>query len=252
MNEIRTIYQEAPFYGYRRIHHSLLRLGYVLNIKKTHRLMRLTGLRAIYPGRDTSRVNTEHKKYPYLLRKIDIVRRNQVWQVDITYIKLRQGFGYLVCLIDVFSRRIRGWAFSPFLEAKVCLEALENALQHGTPEIINSDQGCQFTCSDWIEALMKNHIKISMDGKGRWADNIYIERLWRSIKYEAVYLHSFDDLSSAKTSLSGYIRFYNERRLHQALNYRTPNEVYCDLMGHEKLLFLETPSSSKGGAVSQI
>jgi putative transposase len=253
MNEIRNIYEEAPFFGYRRVHYSLRRGGYEHNIKKTHRLMRLTGLRAIYPGRETTIVNAQHKKYPYLLRDMKIVRPNQVWQVDITYIKILKGFGYLVCLIDIFTRRIMGWAFSPFLEAQVCLEALENALQQGTADIINSDQGCQFTCRDWIDALTNNNVQISMDGKGRWADNIYVERLWRSIKYEAVYLHSFDDMHTAKNGLAHYINFYNAKRPHQSLNYQTPDEVYFDTI-NKKLLPLPQQDmyTAKGGELSQV
>ena len=256
MNEIRNIYEETPFYGYRRMHNMLQRRGYVHNIKKTLRLMRLTGLRAIYPGRDTTIANSQHKKYPYLLKGMDISRPNQVWQVDISYIKLRRGFGYLVCLIDVFSRRIMGWAFSPFMDAPLCLEALRKALHYDRPEIINSDQGSQFTGHEWIEALTNSNILISMDGKGRWADNIYVERLWRSVKYEAVYLHSFDTMEQAREGLAHYIIFYNQRRPHQSLDYKTPNEFYFDSINIKQTFIQEMSDpidySNKGGELSQI
>lgn len=155
-----------------------------------------------------------------------IDRPNQAWQVDITYIKMRHGFVDLVCLIDIFSRKIMGWSLSTFLDTTSCLEALKNALQQAIPEIINSDQGCQFTSAAWVEALTKNGIFISMDGKGRWADNVFVERLWRTIKYENVFLHSFDSVSQARLTLHKFIIFYNEKRFHQALNYHTPNDIY--------------------------
>ena len=226
MNEIREIYQETLFYGYRRVHAVLDIKGYAHNRKKTQRLMGLTGLQAIYPRKRTTINNPEHVKYPYLLKGLEIKSVNQVWAVDITYIKLRHGFGYLVCLIDIFSRRIMGWAFSPFLDTQLCLDAFNGTRQHAKPEIINSDQGCQFTSRQWIEALSADSIKISMDGKGRWADNVYIERLWRSIKYEAVYLHSFDTMQQAREALARYIAFYNQQRPHQSLGYKTPDYVY--------------------------
>ena len=257
MNEIRIIYQECPFYGYRRMHAILRSKGYSHNRKKTQRLMQLTGLQALYPKKRTTVVNPHHKKYPYLLKGLAINRVNQVWQVDITYIKLRHGFGYLVCLIDIFSRRIMGWEFSPFPDKHLCLDALMGALKLARPEIINSDQGCQFTSQDWIEELINKEIKISMDGKGRWADNIYIERLWRSIKYEAVYLHSFDTMQQARDALAKYIVFYNQSRPHQALDYKTPNSVYHDSIKRCKFLRdhenqNEISYTDRGGDDSQI
>jgi putative transposase len=225
-NEMRDIYQESPFFGYRRIHATLRARGATHNRKKTQRLMRLTGLQAIYPRRKTTISNRAHKKYPYLLKDVNITCANQAWQTDITYIKLRNGFGYLVCLIDIFSRRVMGWAFSPFLDTQLCLEALSNSLTTAKAGIINSDQGCQFTSEQWIEALTNENIQISMDGKGRWIDNKYIERLWRSIKYEAVYLHSLESMNQAREVLKNYISFYNERRPHQSLGYKTPDQVY--------------------------
>lgn len=227
MNVIRDIYKQYPFYGYRRVHVELLKMGYLLNKKKTQRLMQLTGLRAIYPQKKTTIRNKDHAVYPYLLKGLSIDRPNQAWATDITYIKMPIGFVYLVALIDIFSRRIMGWSLSTFLDTRPCIEALENAFELGyTPEIINSDQGCQFTSNDWIEQLKQHNIAISMDGKGRWADNIYIERFWRSIKYEAIYLNSFENVSQVRTALKEYILFYNEKRPHQALNYRTPNEMF--------------------------
>lgn len=226
INEIREIYQDSPFYGYRRITVGLRQKGLIVNHKKVQRLMRLTGIKAIYPGKKTTIRNPEHKVFPYLLRELKIDRPNQVWQVDITYIKLRSGFVYLICLIDVFSRKIMGWSLSTFLDTAACLAALDDALKHGTPEIINSDQGCQFTSTLWTATLIERGIFISMDGKGRWADNVFIERLWRTIKYENVFLHSFDTVKQAQTALRNFIVFYNQKRFHQALNYHTPNKVF--------------------------
>lgn len=227
MNEMRDIYTRCPFYGYRRMHVALQAKGYVCNHKKTQRLMRCAGLIAIYPRKKTTIRNIAHKVYPYLLRGLQIVRPNHVWATDITYIKLRNGFGYLVCIIDIFSRKILGWAFSPFLDTQVCIDAFEAARRKGKPEIINSDQGCQFTSNQWTKAMIQNNIAISMDGKGRWADNVYIERFWRSIKYEAVYLHSFDTMAQARKTIGDYIAFYNNERPHQSLDYRTPHAVYA-------------------------
>lgn len=226
MNEIREVYQQRPFYGYRRILVELRKTGFLINHKRLQRLLASAGIKALYPGKRTTVRNPEHKVFPYLLRELVIVRPNQVWQVDITYIKMRNGFVYLICLIDVFSRKIMGWELSTFLDTAPCLEALCKALNNGLPEIINSDQGCQFTSAVWIETLMLNNIRISMDGKGRWADNVYIERLWRSIKYENVFLHSFDTVEQARNCLGDYIEFYNNQRSHQALNYHTPNDVH--------------------------
>ena len=226
INEVREIYQQWPFYGYRRILVELRKLGFCVNHKRLQRLLVDAGIKAIYPGKKTTIRNHDHKVFPYLLRGLNIERPGQVYQVDITYIKIRHGFVYLVCLIDVFSRKIMGWALSTFLDTASCLEAFDQALKHGNPEIINSDQGCQFTSAAWIESLTLNNIFISMDGKRRWADNVFIERLWRSIKYENVFLQSFDTVEQARKSLSDYINFYNQKRPHQALNYHTPDDVY--------------------------
>jgi putative transposase len=227
MNEIQGIYQEVPVYGYRRMTIELRARGFFVNHKKAHRLMQAAGRRAIYPAKKTTVRNPEHKVFKYLLRGLKIDRPNQVWQVDITYIKVGNGFVYLTCLIDVFSRKVMGWALSIFLDTASCLEALNNALKHGIPEIINSDQGCQFTSIAWVEALAQRGIFISMDGKGRWADNVYIERLWRTIKQEAVRLYRFDTVEQARIALGRYIDFYNEKRFHQKLNYHTPDTIYA-------------------------
>jgi len=244
MNEMRDLYTQYPFFGYRKIHAMLLRNGRKHNLKKTERLTRLAGLKAIYPKKKTTTRNKDHAVYPYLLKKLEIVRANQVWQVDITYIKILTGFVYLVCLIDIFSRKIMGSALSTFLGTKSCIEALQKALMHGNPEIINSDQGCQFTSSYWVNTLKLNNIQISMDGKGRWADNVFIERLWRSIKYELVYLHRFETVAQIKDAISQYIDFYNAIRPHQSLNYQTPNQIFYGVnhaKNIEKKQILVTP-----------
>ena len=226
MNEIQNIYQEIPIYGYRRVTLELRARGFFVNHKKVQRLMQATGRRAIYPKKKTTIRNYDHKVFKYLLRGLKIERPDQVWQVDITYIMVANGFVYLTCLIDVFSRKIMGWALSIFLDTAVCLEALKNALKHGKPEIINSDQGCQFTSAAWTETLVKTGVFISMDGKGRWADNIYIERLWRTIKQEAVRLYRFDTVEQARIAIGNYIDFYNKKRFHQMLNYHTPDAIH--------------------------
>lgn len=227
MNEIQDIYQTAPFYGYRRVTIELRARGFFVNHKKTQRLMQLAGRKAVYPNKKTTIRNPEHKVFKYLLRDVKIERPNQVWQVDITYIKVGNGFVYLTCLIDVFSRKIMGWALSTFLDTATCLEALKNALKHATPEIINSDQGCQFTSAAWVEFLTQQNTLVSMDGKGRWADNVYIERLWRTIKQETVRLYRFDTVGQARMALANYIDFYNKKRFHQVLNYHTPDVIYA-------------------------
>jgi len=228
MNKMLNIFQERPFYGYRRMHASLQNNKYDINHKKVQRLMKIAGIKALYPKKNLSIKTQAHKIYPYLLRDLKIERPNQVWQTDITYIKIRRGFVYLVCIIDAFSRKITGWHMSPFLDTEMCMKALTKALAIAKPEILNSDQGCQFTSELWTSTLTKNNIQISMDGKGRWADNICIERFWRSLKYESVFLHSFDSVLQVHGAIERYIKFYNNLRLHQALDYKTPNEVYCE------------------------
>jgi len=231
MNDIKEIYEQRPFYGYRRIHNMLGRRGFQCNIKKVRRLMQLIGLKAVGPYKKTSIRNQAHKVYPYLLKGLAIDHPNKVWKTDITYIKIKSGFIYLVCIIDVFSRKIMGWAVSVFLDTQPCIDAYEMACRHNKPEILNSDQGCQFTSDTWTKRLELDGIKISMDGKGRWADNIIIERFWRSIKYEVIFLSSFENVDQAKKCIATYIDFYNKERPHQALKYKTPDEVFSEAMG---------------------
>jgi len=227
MNELSEIYQAHSFYGYRRMTIKLHEKGFIINHKRVYRLLKTAGIQAIYPTKKTTIRNLQHKVFPYLLENMKINQPNQVWTVDITYIKIRGGFVYLICLIDVFSRKIMGWKLSTFLDTTSCLEAFDMALQYGTPVIVNSDQGCQFTSDTWINALQTKGIQISMDGKGRWADNIIIERLWRTIKYELIYLHSFDSVQQVREALDKYIIFYNQERRHMSLNYHTPNEIFA-------------------------
>ena len=230
VNEIIDIYLNFPFYGYRRILVALWERGYDVTENVVRRVMRENGLAALYPKKNTSARNQKHKVWPYLLGGLKIDRPNQVWQVDITYIKIRGGFVYLVCLIDVFSRKIMGSNVSTFLETESCLKALYNALQAGFPEIINSDQGCQFTSNSWVSFLLQENIRISMDGKGRWLDNVFVERFWRTIKYECVYLNGFETVDLVTGALYSFIEYYNHKRPHQALNYHTPNAI--EKLGH--------------------
>jgi putative transposase len=225
---IFEIYREYPFYGYRRIHVELRKRGLIINHKRVQKLLKQAGLCAIYPAKNTSLRNQQHKVFPYLLKGLIINRKNYVWQVDITYIKIRGGSLYLICLIDVFSRKIMGWVLSIFLDAESCAEAYQNAIcNHGVvPDIVNSDQGCQFTSELWISVIHSSGARISMDGKGRCKDNIYIERFWRAIKYEAIYLQTLETVHQAHEAIAKYITFYNQTRSHQSLNYHTPNDIY--------------------------
>ena len=227
MNEIYEIWMKYPFYGYRRITAILNRNSYHINSKKIRRIMKLMDLQAIYPKKKTTFFNKEHKIYPYLLRNLVINRANQVWATDITYIKMSKGFVYLVALIDLFSRRIINWQLSITMEKEFCIEMLEIALmQNKKPEIINSDQGSQFTSNEWIKALTDSDIKVSMDGKGRCIDNILMERFWRSIKQEEIYIKPCDSAKEIRENIGKYINFYNQERPHQSLGYQTPDEVY--------------------------
>ena len=227
MNAIQDIYAEHPFMGYRRITVMMKAKGYLINTKRTLRLMQTIGLQALHPKKNLSKRRLQDAVYPYLLINEPAVVPNDVWHIDITYLRLTTGFVYLTALIDQISKRIMGWHISPYLETDSCLKALEMALDQGTkPKIINSDQGCQFTSQAWISALVDNGIKISMDGKGCYLDNIYIERFWRTIKYEEVYLKSYETVAEAKEEIAKYINWYNNKRPHQTLNYQTPNSVY--------------------------
>lgn len=230
MKEIDRIFTKWPFYGSRKVLHELRLVGHDVNRKRVQRLMRVMGLQALVPGPHTSKPHPEHPVYPYLLRGVEVTRPNQVWAADITYIPLEHGWGYLVAIIDWHSRAVLSWRLSNSLTVEFCVEALEEALaKHGRPDIFNTDQGAQFTSPDFTEVLKREGVTISMDGKGRATDNIFVERLWRSLKYEDVYLHDYATLAEAHTGIGAWIRFYNVRRPHQALDNRTPMDVYRGL-----------------------
>jgi putative transposase len=220
-------YTRCPFYGVRRMTAWLRTQGYQVNSKRVARLMRELGVAAIYPKRGLSVPGEGHEIYPYLLRDVVVDRRDQVWSTDITYIRLAQGFVYLVAVLDWFSRYVLAWELSVTMDVGFCIDALEQALQFGArPEIFNSDQGAQFTSQAFTGRLRAEDIRISMDGRGRALDNIFVERLWRTVKYEEVYLKDYGSVPSARANLDAYFRFYNEERLHQALDYQTPAAVY--------------------------
>lgn len=220
-------YLARPFYGSRRMAAWLRGQGHPVNRKRVQRLMRLMGLEAIHPKPRTSRPAPEHRVYPYLLRGLAITRPNQVWCSDITYIPMPCGFLYLVVVMDWFSRRVLAWRLSNTIDAGFCVEALEEALDRfGVPKIFNTDQGSQFTGLAFTATLEAHGVAISMDGRGRWLDNVFVERLWRSLKYEEVYLHAYDTVAAARAGIGAWFRFYNEERLHQALGYRTPMAVH--------------------------
>lgn len=226
MRLIDEEYTRHPFYGSRRMVAFLGQQGFDVNRKRVQRLMDLLGLEAVYPKPRLSKGHPEHQKYPYLLKGVSINRPDQVWSTDITYIRMDRGFLYLVAVIDWFSRYVLSWQLSNTLDVGFCLDALDRALNGGKPEIFNSDQGCQFTSLDFTDRLKARDIRISMDGKGRALDNIFIERFWRTIKYEEVYLKDYQTVKEARDGISNYFAFYNAERLHQALGYRTPQEVY--------------------------
>ena len=226
MNEIDQIFTAHSYYGKRRMCVVLQQKGYAVGVKYVRSLMRKMCLQAIYPKKNTSISNKAHKVYPYLLRNVEIQKPNHVWSTDITYIKLRTGFVYLVAIIDWYSRYVISWKLSITMEKDFCIEALQEALDQGHPEIFNSDQGSQFTSVEFTENLEKNEVQISMDGKGRCLDNIFVERLWRTVKYEEVYLKSYENPSEALTGLKKYFNFYNNIRPHQSLNYQTPAQIY--------------------------
>lgn len=226
MRLIDRQYTETPFYGTRRITAWLRSQGYEVNRKRVSRLMNLMGIEAIYPKKRLSLADAQARKYPYLLKGVAIKRPDHVWATDITYIRMRQGFVYLVAIMDWYSRYVVAWAVSITMEADFCIEALQRALEGRKPEIFNSDQGSQFTCTGFTGVLQAAGIRISMDGRGRAFDNIFVERLWRSVKYEEVYLKDYVTVKEAIGSLGAYFRFYNERRPHQALGYQTPYHLY--------------------------
>lgn len=226
MHRIDTLYTDYPFYGSRRMTAALKRLGYRVNRKRIRRLMAKMGLEAIYPKPNSSQSHPEHRVYPYLLNDLAIERPNQVWSTDITYVRLTQGFAYLVAVIDWYSRKVLAWYLSNTMDTGFCLDCLEAALRHGQPEVFNTDQGSQFTSREYTGRLLDAGIQISMDGRGRALDNVFVERLWRSVKYENIYVKGYETMNEAKTGLAEYFQFYNETRPHQSLNYATPHEVH--------------------------
>ena len=237
MRRMDELYLAFPFYGSRRMVAVLRRDGWAVNRKRVRRLMRVMGLEAIYQKPNTSRKHPEHRVYPYLLRGLVIDRPNQVWCADITYIPMAKGFAYLVAVMDWFSRRVLSWRVSITMDTAFCVEALQEAMdRHGQPEIFNTDQGVQFTSADFLAELEGRGVRISMDGRGRYLDNIFIERLWRSLKYEEVFIKAYESVAAARQGIGGWLTFYNEERPHQALSYRTPREIFeaaaCEYVGN--------------------
>jgi len=230
MRLIDEQYLETPFYGSRRMAEHLVRAGHAVNRKRIQRLMRTMGLEGLFPGRKTTIPAPGHKVYPYLLRGLTIDRPNQVCCSDITYVPLRHGFLYLVAVMDWFSRHVLAWRLSNTLDAAFCIEAVEAALARGRPEIFNTDQGSQFTSEAFTSLLVRNCVAISMDGRGRAMDNVFIERLWRSVKYEDIYLKDYSNGTDVNNGLTCWFDLYTYRRPHQGLDYRTPFEVYHAIM----------------------
>ena len=227
MRRIDELHLKYPFYGSRKISDALRKEGLPANRKRVQRLMRLMGLEAIAPKPKTSEPRREHVTYPYLLRGLAICRANQVWATDITYIPMKDGFVYLVAIMDWYSRRVLSWRLSNTLDSNFCVDALEEALSRfGSPEIFNTDQGAQFTAEAFTQPLRDRGIAISMDDKGRCLDNVFVERLWRSLKYEEVYLHAYGNVQDARAGIGRYFAFYNSERPHQALGYQTPGAFY--------------------------
>ena len=219
-------YLETPFFGTRRMCQHLRSMGYPVNRKRVQRLMRRMGIQAIYPKPKTSLSAPEHKIFPYLLRDFAVVRPNQVWSSDITYVPMARGFLYLVAVLDWYSRYVLSWRLSNTMDTSFCVAALGAALEQAVPEIFNTDQGAQFTATDFVDRLLGAGIRVSMDGRGRALDNAFIERLWRSVKYEDIYLRDYESVPDLERGLTRYFTFYNLARPHQSLGYRTPAEVH--------------------------
>ena len=238
MNLLDEQYTKAPFYGVKRMTAYLRQLGYQVGEKRVRRLLRQMGLDAIYQHPNASKPNPEHQVYPYLLSNVPITRCNQVWSTDITYIRLSKGFVYLMAVIDWYSRYVLGWSLSTTLEADFCIDTVGKILHNGLRcEIFNTDQGSQFTSPRFTMPLIDSGIAVSMDGRGRALDNIFVERLWRSLKYECVYLRQFDTVSQARAGLKHYFEFYNHERLHQSLDYHTPAQVYLNNSSDNTVLY---------------
>ena len=228
MNAIDKIYTKYPFYGSPKITDALRRQGYQYNHKRIARLMRIMGIQALYPKRNLSKQNQGHRVFPYLLRNKKIERKDQVWSTDITYIPMRCGFAYLVAVIDWYSRYVLSWEISNTLDVHFCVAAVEEALRQTKPEIFNTDQGSQFTSDIFVNTIISNDIALSMDSKGRALDNVFIERLWRSLKYEDIYIKDYETMPELYQGINSYFYFFNNERSHQSLNYMTPAEVYFD------------------------
>lgn len=230
MRMIDEQYLKTPFYGSRSMVKHFRRLGHKINRKRVQRLMRLMGIEAVYPHPKTSKPHPGHKIYPYLLRNLPIDRPNQVWAADITFIPLRRGFMYLVAVMDWYSRKVLSWRLSNTLDADFCVSALEEAISlHGCPDIFNTDQGSQFTSHAFTNILKKHDIQISMDGRGNFRDNIFIERLWWTVKYQYLNLHAFENGPELRRGLKNWFKFYNQERFHQSLDDKTPDEVYYSI-----------------------
>ncbi len=235
MRRIDELHLQYPFAGSRMLRGLLKQAGHTVGRRHVRTLMRKMGIDALYRKPNTSRRHEKSQVYPYLLRDLPVVRPNQIWAADITYIPMRRGFAYLIAVLDWYSRRVLSWRLSNTLTTDFCLEALEEAMvRFGRPEIFNTDQGSQFTSTEFTGLLQANGIRISMDGKGCWRDNVFVERLWRTIKYEQVYLHAYSSMDDAKTHLKEYLEFYNSIRPHQSLDDRTPDAVYFEDAGAEK------------------
>jgi len=241
MRRLDELYTEHPYYGSPRMTAQLQREGYPVNHKRVERLMTLMGLTALFPKKKTSLASAGHSVYPYLLRGLPITYPNQVWGTDLTYIRAKEQWFYLVAILDWFSRYVLAWRLASTATVDLCLTALTDALRIATPDIHNSDQGSQFTSAAYTDFLRDHDVRISMDGRGRCFDNIFTERLWRTVKYEEVYLHDYQDFRDAEQSLTRYFRTYNHRRLHQALGYQTPAEVYFH---HQSTLVPSHPTLS--------
>jgi putative transposase len=227
MRRIDEVHLTHPFLGARRLAHLLQREGVDVGRRHVGTLMGLMGIEVIYRKQRTSLPAQGHRIYPYLLREVVIARRNQVWATDVTYLPMAQGFAYLMAILDLYSRKVLAFRVSNTLATDFCIEALEEALRrYGTPEIFNTDQGSQFTDDAFTAVLAAKDVRISMDGKGRWIDNVFVERLWRSVKYESIYLHAYDTPREVRVALARYFEFYNAHRPHQSLGYRTPDEIY--------------------------
>ena len=234
MQRIDRLHMEFPFAGSRMLRRLLAAEGSKVGRRHVKTLMSRMGIEALYRRPRTTKPEPGHKIYPYLLRGVEITRPNQVWAMDITYIPMAKGFVYLAVVLDWFSRRVLSWRVSITMEASFCIETLREALaRHGRPEIVNTDQGSQFTCEAFTDVLRKHEIKISMDGKGAWRDNVFVERLWRTVKYEEVYLHAYDSVSDARASLGRYLDLYNRRRPHSSLDDMTPDQAY---FGSQRML----------------